>query len=116
MNKFSQACKDFGLTISLKKTNVLGQDVNTPPVITIDSYELDVVHQFTYQGSTISDNLSLDAELNQGTGKASTTLGKLTTKVWKNPKLTITTKMAVYRACIVSTLLYGSETWATYAK
>ena len=23
---FSQACKDFGLTISLKKTNVLGQD------------------------------------------------------------------------------------------
>ena len=26
MDCFSQACKDFGLTISLKKTNVLGQD------------------------------------------------------------------------------------------
>ena len=26
MDRFSQACKDFGLTISLKKTNVLGQD------------------------------------------------------------------------------------------
>ncbi|KAL6458375.1 hypothetical protein MHYP_G00336050 [Metynnis hypsauchen] len=38
--RFSQACKDFGLTISLKKTNVLGQDVDTPPVITIDNYEL----------------------------------------------------------------------------
>ena len=26
------------------------------------------------------------------------------------------TKMAVYKACIISTLLYGSETWTTYAK
>jgi len=29
MDRFSQACKDFGLTISLKKTNVLSQDVDT---------------------------------------------------------------------------------------
>ncbi|KAL8604133.1 hypothetical protein ACOMHN_047345 [Nucella lapillus] len=64
MDRFSQACKDFGLTTSLKKTNVLGQDVDTPPVITIDNYQLDVVHQFTYLGSTISDNLSLDVEIN----------------------------------------------------
>ena len=26
MDCISQACKDFGLTISLKKTNALGQD------------------------------------------------------------------------------------------
>lgn len=115
MDRFSQACKDFGLTISLKKTNVLGQDVVTPPVITIDNYELEVVHQFTYLGSTISDNLSLDAEINKRIGKAATTLGQLTTRVWVNPKLTTQTKMAVYKACIVSTLLYGSESWTTYA-
>ena len=52
MDCFSQACKDFGLTISLKKTNVPGQDTETPPVITIDDYELDAVCQFTYLGST----------------------------------------------------------------
>ena len=114
MDRFSQAYKDFGLTISLKKTNVLGQDVDTSPVITIDNYELDVVHQFTYLGSTISDNLSLDAEFNQRIGKAATMLGRLTTRVWENPKLTVATKMAVYKACIISTLLYGSETWTTY--
>ena len=62
MDCFSQACKDFGLTISLKKTNALGQDTEAPPVITIDDYELDAVSQFTYLGSTIADNLSLDAE------------------------------------------------------
>ena len=112
-DRLSQVCKDFGLTICLKNTNVMGQDVDTPPVITIDNYKLDVVHKFTYLGSTISDNLSLDAEINRRIGKAATTICRLTTRVWKPPKLMVTTKMAVYNACIISTLLYGSEAWTT---
>ena len=36
MDCFSQACKDFGLTISLKKINVLGQDTMELSDITID--------------------------------------------------------------------------------
>ena len=67
MDRFSQASKDFGLTISLKKTNVLGQDTMELPAITIDYYELDVVEQFTYLGSTITDNLSLDTEIDKRT-------------------------------------------------
>ena len=116
LNRFSQACKDFGLTISLKKTNVLGQDTPSPPVVSIDDYELDAVHQFTYLGSTITDNLSLDSELDKRIGKAATTYARLTPRVWSNPKLTTRTKMAVYSACVLSTLLYGSETWTTYAR
>ena len=116
MDRFSHACCDFGLTISLKKTNVLGQVVDTPPVTTIDNYQLEVVHEFTYLGSTITDNLSLDAELNKRIGKATTMLGRLATRVWENIRLTTKTKMAVYNACVVSTLLYGSEAWTTYRK
>ena len=41
MNRFSRAWKDFGLTISLKKRNVLGQDTMELPSITIDDHELD---------------------------------------------------------------------------
>ena len=114
MNCFSQAWKDFGLPISLKKTNVLGQDTETPPLITIDECELDAVQQFTYLGSTVTDNLSLDTELNRRIGKSATTLARLTTRVCT--KLTRRTKMAVYSACFISTLLYASETWTTYAK
>ena len=116
MNVFSRACKDFGLTISLKKTNVVGQDVPTPPTIVIENYQLEVVHQFTYLGSTISDNLSLDVEINKRIGKAATTLGRLTLRVWENSKLTNSTKMSFYNACVISTLLYASESWTTYAK
>lgn len=114
MDRFSQACDYFRLTISLQKTKVLSQDVDTPPVIITDNHVLDVVHQFTYLGSTISNNLSLDAKINKHIGKAATTLGRLTTRVWGNGKLSTSTKMAVYNACIVSTLLYGSKTWTTY--
>ena len=96
MDRFSQACKDFGYTISLKKTNVLGQGTETPP--------------------TITDSLSLDVELDKRIGKAATTLARLTTRVWSNLMLTEKTKMAVYNACVISILLYGSETWTTYAR
>ena len=50
-----------------------------------------------------------------GTGKAASTLARLTARVWTSPKLSVKTKMAVYNACVISTLLYGSETWTTYA-
>ena len=116
MDRFSQACKDFGLTMSLKKTEVLAQDTDNQPKISVDNYELKAVNQFTYLGSTISSNISLDAEIDKRIGKAATTLARLTSRVWKNPKLTIKTKVAVYNACVVSTLLYGSETWTTYAR
>ena len=116
MDRFSQACKDFGLTISLKKINVLGQDTMELPAITIDDYEHDVVEQFTYLGSTITDNLSLDTEIDKRIGKAATTLARLTSREWTNPKLTVKTKMVVYNACAVSTLVYGSETRTTSAR
>ncbi|XP_050703781.1 uncharacterized protein LOC126989216 [Eriocheir sinensis] len=58
MIRFNEACDDFGLTISLKKTQVMGQDVDQPPDIRIADHRLDVVHDFVYLGSTISDSLS----------------------------------------------------------
>ena len=109
MDCFSQACKYFGLTISLKKTNILGQDTEALPVITIDNYELDVVCQFTYLGSTITDKLSLDAEIDKRIGKTASTIALLMARVWTSPKLSVKTKMAVYNACVTSTLLYGTD-------
>ena len=114
MTRFSNACQDFGLTISLKKTQVMRQDTDSPPAISINDHELDVIHDFVYMGSAISDTLSLDAEFNRRTGKAATTMttSRLTKKAWNNSKLTVHTKIQIYRACDVNTLLYGSKTYA----
>ncbi|KAL8578630.1 hypothetical protein ACOMHN_007088 [Nucella lapillus] len=77
INCFAHACTEFGLTIIIKKTNVLDQDVSSAPCISIDDCTLDVVEDFTYLGSTISSSLSLDIELNSRIGKASATMARL---------------------------------------
>nr|XP_054767476.1 uncharacterized protein LOC129274752 [Lytechinus pictus] len=113
---FSEACEDFGLTISLKKTNIMGQDVRSVPDISIGNYTLQVVENFTYLGSMISSKLSLDPELNVRIGKAATMMSRLSKRAWENTSLTTNTKMKIYQACVLSTLLYGSESWTLYAR
>lgn len=116
MDNFSSACEDFGLTISIKKTEVLAQGTQADPTIRIRDQVLNNVSSFKYLGSTISSNLSLDAELNSRIGKAAAVFGKLEKRVWSNHKLRLKTKARVYTACVLSTLLYGSEAWPSYAK
>ncbi|KAI8510866.1 hypothetical protein Bbelb_117820 [Branchiostoma belcheri] len=115
MDRFSHACNEFALTISIKKTQVMVQDVCSIPRISIDDHILEVVGTFTYLGSTISNNLSLEAELNKRIGKAATVMARLGKRVWDNAMLTTNTKLVVYKACILSTLLYGSEAWTLYS-
>ena len=66
--------------------------------------------------SNISSNLSLDTELNMRIGKASAAMAHLTKRVWENTMLTIKTKTQVYQACVLSTLLYSSESWTLYTR
>ena len=116
MTHFRDACQDFGLAISLKKIQVMGQDVDSPPAISINDHELDVTHDIVYLGSTISDTLSFDAESNRLIGKAATTMTRLKKTAWNNSKLTVHTYIQIYRACVVSFLLYGSESWRLRAR
>ncbi len=92
------------------------QGTSSLPSITINDYELEVVEEFTYLGSTLTSNLSLHSEINKRIGKASSTFFRLTTRVWENAHLTTETKIAVCSACIISMLLYGSKSWTTYAR
>ncbi|TWW71520.1 putative RNA-directed DNA polymerase from transposon X-element [Takifugu flavidus] len=78
MDNFSHACQDFSLVISLNKTKTMGQGTENPPSITINNYTLEAINTFTYLGSTITDNLSLDVELSRRIGKAASTFRKLT--------------------------------------
>ena len=116
VSRFSEACKEFGLTISLKKTNIMRQGTECLPAISIEGNTLDVVEDYTYLGSNISSSLSLEKEIQTRIGKAVSLMARLNQRVWDNAQLTDRTKISVYQACVLSTLLYGSETWATYAK
>ena len=82
--------------------------------ITIGETDLKAVQQFTYLGCTISSNARIDGEVDNRLAKANSAFGRLHKRVWKNKHLTTKTKISVYRAVVLTTLLYGSETWVTY--
>ena len=115
---FAEAAQLFGLEVSLKKMEVLHQPAPReeyhPPHITICETELKAVHQFTYLGCTITSDAKIDREIDNRLAKAYSAFGRLYKRVWNNSHLKKGTKVGVYRAVVISTLLYGSESWVTY--
>ena len=115
---FAEAARLFGLEVSLKKTEVLHQpaprEEYRPPHITIGETELKTVHQFTYLGCTITSDAKIDREVDNRLARANSAFGRLYKRVWNNKHLKKGTKISVYRAVVLTTLLYGSESWVTY--
>lgn len=99
-----------------QKTNVLDQDVPTAMTNYINNEVLEVTSHFTSLGSTITSNPSLDSELNKHIARATAMMAQLSKKVWENSLLIVNTKLLGYQACVLSSLLYGSETWTIYAR
>ena len=120
VDKFSAACTNFGLTISIKKTEVLYQpppgEIFSEPDITVHGKRLNVVNRFTYLGSTLSQNATIDDEVDIRIARASASFGRLSAKVWNRRGLSIDTKLKVYKAVVLPTLLYGCETWTVYQR
>ena len=86
-----------------------GADVSLLPSIP------DVVKDFQYLGSYISSDGELDVEVSGHLAKAAKMFGCLRSSIFVNGSLSIAIKRCVYTAIVVSTLLYGAETWAIKA-
>ena len=113
-DRFSSAANQFSLKVNIKKTWCLFQPVKniniaqTPVDILVYDEALVQTKNFVYLESTITDNARLDSELTLG--KASAAYGKLRERLWDNLRV----KCKVYKAIVLSTLLYGAETWTVY--
>ena len=62
-------------------------------------------------GSTLTKDGFLDAEIKRRISKASAVCGRLDKRVWSDKDLTMNTKLAVYKTCVLTTLLFVSKTW-----
>ena len=121
IDSFSNAAKAFGLTISIKKTELLYQSSpNNPdiinPIATVDGTALKTVEQFTYLGSTVTSDAKMDKEIVTRIGKASSAFGGLHSRLWKEHDVSRRTKIDVYKAVVITTLLYSAESWTPYRK
>ena len=119
VDAFSDASKKFGLKINIKKTEVLYQPNSTrtrEEDIMVDGNKLNSVPEFTYLGSTISSDGRIEAEIQRRMAKASASFGRLCQRLWNNHHVSTRVKGKIYRAIVLSTLLYGAEAWTVYRR
>ena len=90
------------------------QGSSGPPDIQISGTTLEVVEHFRYLGSHLSQKAIIEADIQHRICCANTSFRKLRNRVFDNHNLRKATKVVVYKAICITTLLYGSEAWVTH--
>ena len=104
----SQHYSVFSLRITLQNLSV--EISNIFFEIGIDGTNLNAVEHFTYLGSVITKDATVSKDLDNRLSKASSSVGRLSKRVWQSHSLRLSTKLLEYRAVVVTTVLYGAET------
>lgn len=115
---FHQAYARVGLEVSMKKTETLHYHPqgSVPPPLHLGPDALKSTESFPHLGSIVSSSCNISDEICHRIASASSSFGRLRRRVFTNRDLKNGTKVAVYRAVCVSTLLYGCEAWTVYRK
>lgn len=79
--------------------------------VEIGERKLESVEVVKYLGVMISGDGRMEEEIRSRIGKAARVIGALNEPVWRQKELSRRTKLRVYNAIVVPTLMYGSETW-----
>ena len=122
MDQVSRACDNYAITISTKKTEFVHQPAPgkpyIEPTITVNviGQKLKVVDKFIYLGSTHSRTVHIDDAVTARIAKASVAFGRLRANVCERNGIRLDTKLKVYKAVVLSALLYACETWAVYKR
>ena len=119
--EMDKSCNEMGLTISAQKTKIMAvtEDQEKKPGqvhLQLVDEPVDIVEEFEYLGSIVTANCELDREVNTRIRKASSNFRSLCRILWYQKKIKMGTKLRMFKAAILPTLLYGSETWAPLSK
>jgi len=115
----NQICCPFNLHISVGKTKVMHVGDSADNVkcdIGVDDKIFEVVDKFCYLGSVVSSDGSVSGEVKRRIGMALAAFQTLKPSLWKRKEVSLSTKMKVFRAVVLSRLLYGAESWALSAR
>jgi len=111
LKMFDSAAATMGLHASWTKTRVqnLGCGPSASPA-DVGNEQVESVNRFTYLGSDLDSSGYCSPEILHRIGIASSVVGRLD-NIWKQPHLSLQTKLRIYTSCVQSTLLHGADTW-----
>ncbi|MCP4473446.1 MAG: reverse transcriptase family protein [Gammaproteobacteria bacterium] len=110
-----------GLKVNAEKTQTMAvsKTANQRPYTEKDTLDINVeglpieqVSNFKYLGTIISGDGTIDKELSTRIQKASGAFNLLGS-IWHNRNIKTSTKIRIYKAAVLTILLYGSEVWNT---
>ena len=105
----------YGMEVSSEKSKVMVNSLDAPPInIIMNGETLEEVDAFKYLGSTMTKDGRSDKEISIRLAQATSAMSKLN-KVWRSSSISFPVKIRLYRALVVTILLYGCESWTLSA-
>ena len=114
-DRLDKASTKFGMEISAEKTKVMtnkSEDIQAD--IEISGQKLESVKKFKYLGAIISDEGS-KVEVLARIAQTTAALGKLK-PIWKDKKISTSSKVKLMRSLVLAIFLYACETWTLTAE
>ena len=109
-NRLHIYAKQVGNKINKRKTEVMTLNVQDPAPIKVEEDPLPYTDQITYLGYTVRHDGGAGSDNSNRIGKARNAF-KMLSPVWKSQQYKTHTKLKLYKSCVVSIVLYGSECW-----
>ena len=110
LTRLKNTAEKAGLKINTDKTKSMRFKARSRTLMTVGSEEIENTNQFKYLGSVITSDGDSHKDISIRTGKAWGAYNKLR-PIRRSNQLSKKTKLSVYRACVMSVLLYGCESW-----
>lgn len=115
-SRLASRSRAYGMEVSSEKSKVMVNSANnTPAQITMNGQQLEVVDAFKYLGATLTKDGRSTTEIKTRLAIATSTMAKLN-KIWSSKNISFPTKITLYKALVLSILLYGCESWTMTAE
>ena len=104
----------YGLAMSVTKSKVMhimGDGTHGDGSIVIAGNEVDTVNKFVFLGSMVSEDGGCSDEIKRRMALARSSFDALKSVLWRQTDVMVPTKMKIFRAVVLSRLLYGAECW-----
>ena len=100
----------IGLEANVPKTKHMRMNSRSTEAIQMYGLPIEEVEEFPYLGSKMTSDGSCDAEIKTRLAKANQAFIMLR-NVWKAGKLSLQTKLRLFKSNVLTSLLYGAESW-----
>lgn len=116
LTKWQEELLRNGMLINFPKRKVVMFSRKEEKVHIYDGEELEIVDDFSYLGTSVSNNATANKELSNQIRNANQVYYQINNTMLGKREVTIQVKLHIFKAVYLPTLLYGTENWIALNK